>query len=390
MNSFRITKACRLCLLLLLAIAIAGCLGSSDQPARTSDTSRGLSSDPAPAPSPAIVQKNPAPTETGPKALRPGPRARPTGAPERKTISGPLGTIARLEPDLATPREPGAALTEKLEGYRTPAEYLLIKSRYVPSAIAAIGFPVDYGQDSARTYPLVIAFGGMGECARPPRDGALAWIGYYKADQAVAALKNNKLQASDFRGLASAQEIREFNKRLEAHPYRGVILACPYSPALTAGGRLEDPEYELFIMEELIPALIKHYRVAPGMIGVDGVSMGGTRSMYYGFKYPDIFKSIGSLQGAFGPFMDQYKELVIKNRDLLKQRSIQLVTSDRDYLAPAVKKMHRMLESEGIRHTYLVLGGPHDYIFNQGPGCLALLVFHNQVLNTASVTPKRR
>lgn len=390
MNRFRITKACRVCFLPLLAIAIAGCLGSSDQPARTSNTSRGPSPDPNPSPSPAIAQKDPAPTETGPKVIRPGPRAFATEPSDQKANARTPRAIARLEPDIAAPREPGAAFTEKLEGYRTPAEYLVLKSRHVPSAIAAIGLPVDYGQDPARTYPLVIAFGGAGECARPPRDGALAWIGYYKTDQAMVALKNNKLQASDFRGLASAQEVREFNKRLEAHPFQGVILACPYSPPLTAGGRLEDPDYELFIMEELIPSLIKHYRVAPGMIGVDGVSMGGTRSMYYGFKYPDIFRSIGSLQGSFSPFMDRYRELVVKNRALLKDRSIQLVTSDRDYLAPSVKKMSRMLESEGIPHSYLVLGGPHDYIFNQGPGSLALLVFHNQALNTASPSPKRR
>ena len=133
---------------MLLAIAIAGCFGSSDQPTRASDTRRGASPDPVSSPSPAIAQKNPGPTETSPKVLRPGPRARATTTPEQKTNAGPPGTVARLEPDLAAPKVPGAALIEKLDGYRTPAEYLVIKSRHIPSAIAAIGLPVDYAQDA--------------------------------------------------------------------------------------------------------------------------------------------------------------------------------------------------------------------------------------------------
>jgi enterochelin esterase-like enzyme len=134
-------------------------------------------------------------------------------------------------------------------------------------------------------------------------------------------------------------------------------------------------------MHDLIPALKKHYRVAHGRLGVDGVSMGGSRSMYYGFKYPDVFSSIGAVQGAVGPYLNLYRNLINRNRDKLKKCSIQLVTSDGDYLAASVKKMHQFLRAKKIRHTYYMLTGPHDYIFNQGPGSVALLVFHNEALN---------
>ena len=150
---------------------------------------------------------------------------------------------------------------------------------------------------------------------------------------------------------------------------------------------LEFSDYEAFIVEELIPALKSRYRVAPGKIGVDGVSMGGSRSMYYGFKYPEVFYSIGSVQGAFGPYFDIYRDLIAKNRDLLRKRPIQLVTSDRDTMVKSVEKMHGLLLAEDIPHVYLKLTGPHDYIFNQGPGALALLMFHDHALRMASRGP---
>ena len=149
------------------------------------------------------------------------------------------------------------------------------------------------------------------------------------------------------------EHLDEFNRRLKNSPYDGVILVCPYSPLLSPLVRLETPEYESYIVEELIPALKDRYRVASGSVGVDGVSMGGARSMYYGFKYPNVFSSIGSVQGAFGPYLEIYSDLVRTNRDILKTKAIQLVTSDGDSMAPSVEKMHRLLDSHGISHRYL-------------------------------------
>jgi predicted esterase len=276
---------------------------------------------------------------------------------------------------------------EKLTGYKTQGEYITINSVNFPDSVVAVTLPLGYEKQPEKKYPLVIAFGGAGECAKPPRQGALAWMLYYKTDEAVQALESNHLAPRDFRGLVSAAHLNAFNRRLKQRPYDGLILACPYSPPLPFGSGRELPEYEAYIIDELIPALKKRYRVDEGRIGVDGVSMGGARSMYYGFKYPEVFASIGSLQGAFGPFLDVYAELVRAKRDTLKKRSIQLITSDKDPLAPSVDRLHKLLISKGIPHKYQVLTGPHDYIFNQGPGSIALLVFHNEALKTGSVGP---
>ena len=283
----------------------------------------------------------------------------------------------------------GPPHTEPIKGYGIPAEYLIVPSDHFPRGITAVALPLDYHSHPKKQYPLVIAFGGAGECIRPPRDGALAWIDYYKLGDAVHALRRNRLTKEDFRGFVTGPQLAAFNRSLEKRPYRGVIVACPYSPPLTVGKHLESPSYEAFIMKDLLPELLARYRVAKGRVGVDGVSMGGARSMYYGLKYPRVFCSIGSLQGAFGPFRSVYRDLAARNAGLLQKRSIQLVTSDGDPMAPDVMEMHRLLSKWSIPHVFSVMTGPHDYIFNQGPGCIALLTFHNAARTCPDLRPMR-
>lgn len=318
------------------------------------------------------VETRRGPTRHTPLTAEPASRGEQRGS--RKP--DPSSSVASLP----SQKPAGEAVIEKLSGYKTPAEYFTIPSRRHPQGVVAVSLPLDYEKHTTRKYPLVIAFGGAGECARSPRDGALAWLHYYKTDEAVRALANNRLTPRDFRDLITPPHLNAFNRRLKARPYSGIILACPSSPLLSPQVGLEYPEYEEYIMDELVPALKSRYRVADARVGIDGVSMGGARAMYYGFKYPEVFSSIGSVQGAFGPYFDVYRHFVERHSETLKKRSIQLVTSDRDPMAPSVERMHQLLVDNSIPHLYLKLTGPHDYIFNQGPGALELLVFHDHAL----------
>ncbi|MFH1113369.1 MAG: alpha/beta hydrolase-fold protein [Pseudomonadota bacterium] len=321
----------------------------------------------------------------------PNDRSPSGGIQERRSTRPPSGITTRSDVDEPpVPQVAAAGPTVKtIPGYKTPAEYFIVPSENYPEGVAVVTLPKDYSREPHKTYPMVIAFGGAGECARPPRDGAMAWMHYYKTDEAVEALADNELREGDFRNLVVPAHLDEFNQRLQRNPYQGIILVCPSSPPLSFVEGGETSHYESYIMHDLIPSLKKHYRVAPGRLGIDGVSMGGSRSMYYGFKYPDVFSSIGAVQGAVGPYLNLFENLIDRNKDTLKKCSIQLVTSDGDYLAGSVKKMHRLLLTKKIPHTYYMLTGPHDYIFNQGPGALALLVFHNDALNGKRTGPVR-
>ncbi len=372
-------------LLIFASLVLTACLQSEDSP-----TSRSISLQRSQTASKS--KKNMAEQKTSFPA---GSQAREVDAstPQVITRDRKLPITEARRPDLSLPEISGtdAAINciEEIHGFKIPAEYLTVSSKRYPNNVTVVMLPLEYNQNSASSYPMVIAFGGLGECVRPARDGALAWLQYYKADEAVLALSNNKLEISDFRGLVTRELLNSFNNRLKRNTYKGVILVCPASPPLSPQIHLESPEYETFVIQELIPALKSHYRVAPDKLGIDGVSMGGSRSMYYGFKYPKIFSSIGSVQGAFGPFFDVYRDLIAKNKNLLKGRVIQLVTSDRDTMIKSVERMHALLLAEDIPHTYLKLTGPHDYIFNQGPGALSLLVFHDNALRTATRGPTK-
>lgn len=317
------------------------------------------------------------------------PSPHPQG-PSVKTVA-PLTDVDRKikihqDQDLPPARGP---MIEKVGAFLTPTEYFTIQSKYFPDSISAVSLPQDYHQNQNAKYPMVIAFGGAGECSRPPREGALAWVSYYKADEAANALASNKLKASDFRHLVTKEQLDIFNNRLQKAPYKGVILVCPYSPLMRGIQGLEIPEYENYVIKELIPALRQYYRVDPSGIGVDGVSMGGARSLYYGFKYPEIFKRVGSVQAAVGPFMDIYSQLIKTNKDKIGKCSIQVVSSDGDVFLKSIEKFSSMLNSMRTPHALLILKGPHDYIFNQGPGSLALLAFHGSYHPKAAQGPIR-
>ncbi len=371
---------------LLVGLLVQGCFSSNPGPSGSEKAPTAKPSTSGGGPSSTPARKESIPTKEGK-----GAGTAEQGFRDAATQARSLPQLPHLRPPAPPPisttgHAPGV---EKFSGYRTPGECLVLRSRNFSDAVVAVTLPEDYYSSPNKKYPLVIAFGGAGECAKPPRSGALAWMHYYQTDEAVEALSKNHLAAGNFKGLVSPSRLSEYNAGLKKHPYRGIILACPYSPPLSPLQGLESPNYEKYIVEELIPELERRYRVASGDIGVDGVSMGGSRSMYYGFKYPEVFRSVGSIQGAFGPYFDLYADLVKKNRGTLQERSIQLVTSDGDVMAPAVARMHQLLKANGIPHKYLVLTGPHDYIFNQGPGSIALLVFHDKALHDRPEGPVR-
>lgn len=368
---------------ILVALLIAWCQGCVPSGQRNEDVSQSRSG----------------PTRSGTPEEQPETKTADVPTPVRAPSSTPPVQTDKHKPQRLTrfpetPSRSSAASSErsrteitveKLPGYQVPAEYLFIPSSHCPEATVAVMLPADYDKEPHKKYPLIIAFGGAGECARSPEQGALAWLRYYKTDEAAKAARSGKLVAGDFRGLVTPRQLEDFNRALKRWPYTGVILACPASPPLWGFREGVDfPEYETFVMTELIPELKKRYRTDPAMIGVDGVSMGGARSLYYGLKYPGVFSSIGAVQGAFGPYMETYRQLIADNREALAHRSIQLISSDGDVMLHSVERMHKLLHDEAIPHRYRVLSGPHDYIFNQGPGALALLLFHDHALVAAA------
>jgi iron(III)-salmochelin esterase len=268
---------------------------------------------------------------------------------------------------------------KELYGYTREAK-LLVFYEDNQSYYVSLMLPEGYTTNDLY-YPLVLAFGGRGESLRDKREGAQAWIKYYYLDEAVQSLSNPPLSLDEFNQFIDAASLNVINSQLEHHPYKGLIIANPYSPDILENQDLTEAGYEEFIMERLLPYLKSHYRIQSQAIGIDGVSLGAARSMYFGLKYPEVFTTVGSIQGALNPWISLYTQIIQNNQTILANHPpIQLITSSGDYLRLSTIQMKEALTSFHIQINYYDFKGPHDYIFNRGPGALMLLIYHNHYL----------
>ena len=162
------------------------------------------------------------------------------GVDSRKSPAGSLGltdSTANHPHETAKPIGQGAGSgdllrnVEPIMSVSAPSEYLFLNSQNIPDAVIAVTLPEDYATSPKKSYPLVIAFGGAGECARPPREGALAWVGYYKMDDAIRALGRGRLESNDFRGLVTPERLAAFNNRLKNQALCWCYSRVPLFPA---------------------------------------------------------------------------------------------------------------------------------------------------------------
>jgi len=121
---------------------------------------------------------------------------------------------------------------------------------------------------------------------------------YYKTDEAAVALASSHLNADHFRGLATPGNIRISTincapNRTKAWFWHAQRPRC--FPRKWPG----ISEYEAYIIEELIPAL----KSGTGLRQVHrrGWGFNGRFPIHVlRVQVPEIFSSVGSVQGAFG------------------------------------------------------------------------------------------
>ena len=73
--------------------------------------------------------------------------------------------------------------------------------------------------------------------------------------------------------------------------------------------------------------------------------------------------------GAEGTVLDN--KLSSEDRDRFYQLEEEgLLTSEEDYFREAVTRTSQAWRAAGVPHEFEVAAGPHDYVFNRGPGSL--------------------
>jgi iron(III)-salmochelin esterase len=229
--------------------------------------------------------------------------------------------------------------------------------------------------------PLLLALHGRGEAGRGLDVGAAAWPNDYQLDRLHRRLLAPPLTARDLLDMTSPERLARLNASLAAAPYRGLGLACPYTP------HLDDPSVEgsrpfgRFLVEQLLPRLRSETgsQVDRRATGIDGVSMGGRLALLVGLTHPEVFGVVGALQPAIrveeAPLLSELARAAMAKAPL----RLWLVTSEDDYFLAAVRAASERLHADGVEHELLVVPGTHGYDFNRGPGGADMLLWHERV-----------
>jgi hypothetical protein len=240
-------------------------------------------------------------------------------------------------------------------------------------------WPADAPDPSAR--PLLVALHGRGEAGHGLDVGAGAWPNEYQLDRVHRRLLSPPITAGDLLEMTNASRLERLNASLSAAPYRGIGLACPYTPHLADTSVEGARPFGRFVIDQLLPEL----RSATGSTadrratGIDGVSMGGRLALWVGLSHPEIFGVVGALQPALraeeAPLVSELARAAMARAKV----SLRLVTSEEDYFLAAVRAVSERLRADGVEHELLVIPGTHGYDFNRGPGGADMLLWHERV-----------
>jgi enterochelin esterase-like enzyme len=95
--------------------------------------------------------------------------------------------------------------------------------------------------------------------------------------------------------------------------------------------------------------------------------------------HPETFGVVGALQPAVRTRHASVLARYVSSSQRPSQR-IRLVTSLGDSLRADVTELDAAMSRARIAHEFKILQGPHDYVFNRGPGAVEMLLFHDRAL----------
>jgi len=189
--------------------------------------------------------------------------------------------------DLVEPIKPEKhTITGNVKTFTLQSRYL---KYYNPRKIW-IYLPPDY-ETSGKNYPVLYMHDGQNLF-----DEAESFAGEWKVDETLESMYKESNFGLIVVGIENAREYRID----EYSPF--------FNQQYKRGG--EADLYLKFIVEELKPYVDSTYRTLKDDIALLGSSLGGLISIYGGFKYPETFKKIGSMSGAFW-FNPEIVELLI-------------------------------------------------------------------------------
>lgn len=241
--------------------------------------------------------------------------------------------------------------------------------------------------DESHRLPVLVVFHGRGESLKAPERGARGFLDDYGLLDALQRVEEPPLLRSDFGGWINAERLQSINDSLRQHPYRGLIVVCPYLPDILRAENLftEGKTLARFIAGSVLP---KVQAETPSLLGsahvaVDGISLGGRAALALVAYEPKSF----TVAAATQPALDE-KELGVLASQLAHARQqnpklqLRLLTSDQDYFLETTLMLSKGLTALRVEHQLDQVLGNHSYDFNRGPGVYEMLIFADRALRS--------
>jgi len=234
--------------------------------------------------------------------------------------------------------------------------------------------------------PLLLALHGLAETVDETL-GAYAWVKKYGIGEGYAHARDpQSISVESLGKMVTAQRVSELQAELAARPFRGMVIACPYTPNIWKAGPTPDSvldAYAPWLFDVLLPRLHAETPVfaGPERTGLDGVSLGGYASLGVGVRRLDGLGALGCVQAAISSAdADRWSERIAKAFATHGARPLHLLTSTQDVFRAPVEALSAALKKRSIPHTLRVALGPHDQPFLRGPGSLEMLLWHDRAL----------
>jgi pimeloyl-ACP methyl ester carboxylesterase len=236
--------------------------------------------------------------------------------------------------------------------------------------------------------PLLVLLHGLGE-TWDQGVGAFAWVERYGLGTAYARLRRPLVtRTSRLVSLLPDARLAELNASLAARPFRGLAIACPYTPNVV---KLPDPAaaldaYAGWVADVVVPRARSEAPVFTDAAhtSLDGVSLGGYLGLEVFVRRPDVFGALGLVQSAMSPLkVPVYAEKIaaIHAAALSAGRpppTFHIETTHADPMHDLNLAFANELTRRGVANDFVALPGSHDQTFLREAGSMEMLLWHDR------------
>ena len=231
--------------------------------------------------------------------------------------------------------------------------------------------------------PLLVLLHGLAETV-DERLGAFAWLEKYGLGTAYDRLRRAPVLRTSTRGDFTSTRLTEVNASLAAQPFRGLAIACPFTPNVNKAANTNTAidGFTRWIEDVLLPRARAEAPVIADAAhtSIDGCSLGGWIGLEVFLRRPRLFGAWGGVQSAISVgSAPSYADRIAQAIATTGPRPLHIESSSQDPFRAANEALAAALNKKAIAHELRVPPGPHDQPWLREAGTIEMLLWHDQL-----------